>query len=87
MIYYKADLSSYQPKITKEEFVSETANFLVRGSGHYVAKTSQWAVYYSTWNGARDALVALWEQRVKQSRADLERQKSALGNVKGWEQP
>lgn len=84
IIKYEAVLSPWQPEIKRREFASETERFLVDRHGRRQAKESSHSIFYSTWEQARDALIALHEQRVMQARRDLELANSRLGNVKGW---
>lgn len=87
IVYYCASLSHWRPEITREAFEKETEHFLIRSDGRRVARNTSGHSHYKSWDNARQALIALHEQRVSQARHDLQSASSKLGNIKGWKNP
>lgn len=87
IVRYEARFSAYRPEIIRREFVKETGSFLILANGRRESKASNDRAFFETWDAARDALLALNEQRVQQARRDLELANARLGNVRGWKAP
>lgn len=82
---------TYWGKITPIEVIRETEKTVVlpghRGREIREAKRSEWQNWHDTWEDARQFLLNKAQSRVDSLRAQLERAKGELGNIKGMKAP
>lgn len=88
MLKYR--ISRYGTRIERAEIERETEKtvWIVRGHGPSVQRRKDgWELYFDTWEGARNALLARCESRVNGLRIQLMIAEGDLGNVKGMKPP
>jgi hypothetical protein len=72
--------------IKEVEIDRETASSVFI-KGRRTAKKSEYAAYFSTWEGAHAYLLGKAEMKVESARVTLQQAHDKLGNVKGMKKP
>ncbi len=86
IVKFKADYNWYRGAITRMEFTSETAKFLVDQYGRH-AKESAGVKYFDTWAEAHAELTARAVASVASTRRDMESADAFASKVKDMREP